>query len=91
MSKRYLEQKMKTQRNKNIYQARVAHGYLLKDIADYLKIHYATISNEDCEGNRRQKVIFQDLTLTPSASLGAITIIWKSLSRTERLPCDEYL
>jgi REP element-mobilizing transposase RayT/DNA-binding CsgD family transcriptional regulator len=44
LAKIFKEQKTKTQRNENIYHAHVAHGYLLKEIADYLKIHYTTVS-----------------------------------------------
>jgi len=29
-----------------VYHAHVAHGYLLKEIADYLKIHYTNVSKK---------------------------------------------
>ena len=34
----------KTQRNKGIYIAHVEHGYKMKGIADYLEVHYTTVS-----------------------------------------------
>jgi len=44
LAKIFKELKTKTQRNENIYHAHIAHGYLLKEIAAYLKIHYTAIS-----------------------------------------------
>jgi len=35
---------VKTERNKAIFDAHVRYGYTLKDIADYLNIHYTTVS-----------------------------------------------
>ncbi|RJX35293.1 MAG: helix-turn-helix domain-containing protein [Desulfurivibrio sp.] len=34
----------KKQRNQQIVQAHISHGYTLKEIADYLGIHYSTVS-----------------------------------------------
>jgi len=34
----------KTQRNRKIASAHIKHGYMLKEIADHLKIHYSTVS-----------------------------------------------
>jgi hypothetical protein len=31
-------------RNKHIYMAHIKYGYSLKEIADYLEIHYTTVS-----------------------------------------------
>lgn len=36
----------KAQRDRTIYRAHVAYGYTLKEIADHLRVHYTTVSNE---------------------------------------------
>lgn len=42
--KAYQVKKNKEKRNKLMYKAIVEHGYSQKDIADYLRLYYATIS-----------------------------------------------
>jgi REP element-mobilizing transposase RayT len=37
-------QKAKAQRDRSIHAAHMSHGYTLKEIADYLRIHYTTVS-----------------------------------------------
>jgi REP element-mobilizing transposase RayT len=44
LDKIFKEQKAKGQRDRSIYVAHVGHGYTLKEIADYLRIHYTTVS-----------------------------------------------
>ncbi len=44
LEKIFGEQKAKAKRDIRIYTTHMSHGYTLKDIADYLGIHYTTIS-----------------------------------------------
>jgi putative transposase len=44
LSKLFKETETKEVRDKAIHDAHMKHGYTLKDIADYLKIHYTTVS-----------------------------------------------
>jgi hypothetical protein len=55
LEKIFKVQKTKTQRNENIYHAHVVHGYLLKEITDYLKIHYTTASKAIVRGTEGRK------------------------------------
>jgi DNA-binding NarL/FixJ family response regulator len=38
------EQTTKSERNQMILEAHVRHGYILKEIADHLDVHYTTVS-----------------------------------------------
>lgn len=40
----FSEEYKKAERNRQVYQAHVRHGYTLKEIADHLGIHYTTVS-----------------------------------------------
>jgi putative transposase len=40
----FLKERNKAERKKQIYRAHIQHGYTLKAIADYLGIHYTTVS-----------------------------------------------
>lgn len=40
----FKEKENKAERNKHIYAAHIKFGYTLKEIADYLRIHYTTVS-----------------------------------------------
>ena len=40
----FKEGETKTQRNRGIASAHIKYGYMLKEIADHLKIHYTTVS-----------------------------------------------
>jgi putative transposase len=44
LDKIFSRQKGKAQRDTNIHAAHMSHGYTLKEIADYLRIHYTTVS-----------------------------------------------
>ena len=44
LDKIFRGQKGKAQRDKRIHVAHMSHGYTLKEIADYLRIHYTTAS-----------------------------------------------
>ena len=44
LDKIFRGQKAKAQRDKRIHAAHMSHGYTLKEIADYLEIHYTTVS-----------------------------------------------
>jgi REP element-mobilizing transposase RayT len=44
LDKIFSGQKTKAQRDKRIHAAHMSHGYTLKEIADYLRIHYTTVS-----------------------------------------------
>jgi putative transposase len=44
LDKIFSEQKEKAQRDGGIHAAHMAYGYTLKEIADYLRIHYTTVS-----------------------------------------------
>jgi putative transposase len=52
----------KNMRNPMIYGAHVRHGYALKEIAEFLGIHYTTVSKV-IKAEAAKKMIFQDLTL----------------------------
>ena len=45
------------QRNNQIVQAHITHGYTLKEIADCLHIHYTTVSK--IVGGSRKKLFFK--------------------------------
>lgn len=45
----------KTMRNLDIYTAHVVYHYTLREIADYLGIHYATVSKAVKKGEKDQK------------------------------------
>ncbi|MGA7827573.1 MAG: hypothetical protein WCA04_07940, partial [Geobacteraceae bacterium] len=55
-----LAQGDRQQRNNQVVQAHITHGYILKEIADCLGIKYTTVSK--IVAGARKKVIFQDLT-----------------------------
>jgi len=44
LSELFKEKQNKTGRNKHIYAAHTRFGYTLKEIADYLRVHYTTVS-----------------------------------------------
>jgi len=44
LDKIFSKQKAKAQRDISIKAAHMSHGYTLKEIADYLRIHYTTVS-----------------------------------------------
>lgn len=44
LSKLFLKSQNRNRRKEAIYKAHVRYGYTLKEIADYLKIHYTTVS-----------------------------------------------
>ena len=44
LDKIFSGQKVKAQRDISINAAHMSHGYTLKEIADYLRIHYLTVS-----------------------------------------------
>ena len=57
------EPKDKKSRDQAMYEAHQQYGYTLKDIAEYIGVHYTTVSKviKRIDGGRG-KVIFQDLT-----------------------------
>ena len=55
----------KPERNRVIHCAHLQYGYTLKEIAGHLGIHYTTVSKillRGLDGDRGEKLIFQDLT-----------------------------
>lgn len=44
LSELFKEKQNKAGRNKHIYAAHTRFGYTLKEIADYLRVHYTTVS-----------------------------------------------
>jgi hypothetical protein len=44
LDKIFRGQKAKAQRDKSIHAAHMSHGYTLKEIADYLRVHCTTVS-----------------------------------------------
>jgi len=50
------------QRNQRMVESHITYGYTLKEIADFLGVHYTTYHGQQIGGQYKEKVIFQDLT-----------------------------
>ena len=55
LDKIFSGQKAKAQRDIRINAAHMSHGYTLKEIADYLRIHYTTVSQVTGEAGTTNK------------------------------------